>query len=469
MKILLILEGMGLLYCLYSWIRDHPHTRMEWLVSTGKGIYRLLFRKGKKTGSEFAEWMFPNVSDEERNRLYFSMRIGGILLWILLGNAVFLLAVYTEKPEIFPGIHIQRPAYGEEERNFQYQLSIQEGDKIIAEVVDIQVPEQKPSQEEIEKQFMEAEALLHQRIEELTQDTESLNLPEAYKDIGIEYQSNTREWVGDDGKIYWEHIREEQQAQIQAKLFYEEKEQVVLLEWNMIPKDTGIWNEMDTVKKALKEGVYLTDEALELPTQGENGVQYHWSIPDDNSRIGLGILWILIFPILITYMQGQEQKQKLRIRKERIRQRYPDMLNKLMILMSAGMSITRAWMRITEDYTIQKVKYNQDEPLYEEMIYAGKRLNNGYSMGEVIRVFAQRNSIREIQQFCAILQTGWKRGDAHVLLHLKELHDRSWDIRKRTARKLSEEADTKLLLPLMLMLVVVMIIVLAPAMMTMKM
>ena len=137
--------------------------------------------------------------------------------------------------------------------------------------------------------------------------------------------------------------------------------------------------------------------------------------------------------------------------------------------MGAGMSITKAWIRITDDYMDYKRRYKQEEPLYEEMLYASLRLKNGYSMNEVIRVFSQRNTIRELQQFCTILQTGWKRGDTHVLVHLKELHDRSWELRKRTARKLSEEADTKLLLPLMLMLMVVMIIVLAPAMMTMKM
>ena len=41
-------------------------------------------------------------------------------------------------------------------------------------------------------------------------------------------------------------------------------------------------------------------------------------------------------------------------------------------------------------------------------------------------------------------------------------------MRKRQVRKQSEEADTKLLLPLILMLVVILIIVLSPAMISMQ-
>ena len=101
------------------------------------------------------------------------------------------------------------------------------------------------------------------------------------------------------------------------------------------------------------------------------------------------------------------------------------------------------------------------------MLRVENRIRTGYSFAEALRIMAESLKIREIRQFAAILSASWKRGDEHVLLHLQELHDRSWDIRKNQARKASEEADTKLLLPLMMMLIVVIIIVLSPALMTM--
>jgi len=48
------------------------------------------------------------------------------------------------------------------------------------------------------------------------------------------------------------------------------------------------------------------------------------------------------------------------------------------------------------------------------------------------------------------------------------LNQEAWDMRKKQVREKTEEADTKLLLPLMLMLIVILIIVLSPAMISMK-
>ena len=469
MPALLVIEGLGLLYCLYCWIRDHPRSRNEWVISVGIRISHLTGRREiSNVNAECSEMLFPDASREEQQRLYTALRVGGVLLWLLIGNAVFLMAMYMEKPEVFPGIQLERPAYGEDPLFLEYQLSVKADGKTKTETVDVKVPGQQPTEEELNAQFEEAEYLIGQIFESFISEKQEMDLPEQYKEISIRYESEDPQILRNDGEVFWENIEEEVTVQMTVEFSNDEKRKEKRYELRLQPPDKSLQDAIEDVQSRLENGEYLTEEELLLPLE-EDGVEYEWSLVQDKNHLWMGVLWIGVLPLLICILRDQERKRKLRIRKERIRQRYPDMLNKLMILMGAGMSITKAWLKITEDYTAQKIKYNQEEPLYEEMLHAGLRLNNGYSMSEVIRIFAQRNSIREIQQFCGILQTGWKRGDAHVLLHLKDLHDRSWDIRKRTARKLSEEADTKLLLPLMLMLMVVMIIVLAPAMMTMKM
>ena len=59
-----------------------------------------------------------------------------------------------------------------------------------------------------------------------------------------------------------------------------------------------------------------------------------------------------------------------------------------------------------------------------------------------------------------------RRGDENLLLRLNELTEEVWEKRKKEVREKTEEADTKLLIPLMMMLAVILIIVLAPCMMT---
>ena len=88
-------------------------------------------------------------------------------------------------------------------------------------------------------------------------------------------------------------------------------------------------------------------------------------------------------------------------------------------------------------------------------------------MREVLEEFTVQIRFKEARRFAILLVQNLKRGDAFLISRLKELNQEAWEIRKKQIRAKSEEADTKLLIPLMLMLVVILIIVLAPAMITM--
>ena len=187
MEILLIIEGLGLLYCLYSWIRDHPRKRIEWIVSIGKRISGILFRHRYRTiNAECCEMMFPEASEEERRRQYMALRVGGLVLCMLIGNAVFLLAVFMDTPAVFPGLNVSRPAYGEDNIILRYQLSAKGKDKTISEEIKIEVPEQQPSDTEIEQQFKEAEQSVRNVFEQFSEDTGYLDLPERYEEILIQ-------------------------------------------------------------------------------------------------------------------------------------------------------------------------------------------------------------------------------------------------------------------------------------------
>ena len=63
----------------------------------------------------------------------------------------------------------------------------------------------------------------------------------------------------------------------------------------------------------------------------------------------------------------------------------------------------------------------------------------------------------------SLLVSGQKIGNRNLMDKLEEEAERVFLERKNTARKLGEEASTKLLIPMMLMLMVVMGIVIVPA------
>ena len=154
-------------------------------------------------------------------------------------------------------------------------------------------------------------------------------------------------------------------------------------------------------------------------------------------------------------------------RQQKIQHVYPEFINELVILVGAGLSLPAAWKRIGQDYQKKRQEGYEINPLYEEIYRESKELESGSSMREVLEEFTVQIRFKEARRFAILLVQNLKRGDAFLISRLKELNQEAWEIRKKQVRAKSEEADTKLLIPLMLMLVVILIIVLAPAMITM--
>ncbi len=69
-------------------------------------------------------------------------------------------------------------------------------------------------------------------------------------------------------------------------------------------------------------------------------------------------------------------------------------------------------------------------------------------------------------RFSALLIQNMKKGRTDLIGMLKEESEDAFTLRKNEARKLGEEASTKLLLPMVMMLTVVMIIIMVPAYMS---
>ena len=80
---------------------------------------------------------------------------------------------------------------------------------------------------------------------------------------------------------------------------------------------------------------------------------------------------------------------------------------------------------------------------------------------------ANRCGIGAYKKLVSLLTQGQKVGNRRLIEQLQEEAERVFLERKQAARKLGEEAGTKLLLPMMMMLMIVMAIVTIPAFLSM--
>ena len=224
---------------------------------------------------------------------------------------------------------------------------------------------------------------------------------------------------------------------------------------------------MRILTKKVQEGEFLTESKLVLPKETEIGEEIQWIEKEEPKEV----IWILLGSILLLFAlwkQDWEYKQVLKRREQHIRQVYPEFINELVILIGAGLSLPAAWRRIGQDYQSKRSEKGELNPLYEEVYRESKELDAGVPMREILEEFSSRIRLKEARRFAVMMVQNIKRGDAFLVSRLKELNQEAWEIRKKQVREKTEEADTKLLLPLMLMLVVILIIVLSPAMITMQ-
>ena len=160
---------------------------------------------------------------------------------------------------------------------------------------------------------------------------------------------------------------------------------------------------------------------------------------------------------------NQREKQ----RREELLREYPSMISKFTMLLSTGTTLKNAWEKIVQNYEMQKEQLGKQE-VYEEMLLTYREMQGGVSEAEAYEKFGKRCGITVYVKFGAMLAQNLRKGSKGISDILRMEAIQSFENRKSTAKRLGEEAGTKLLMPMMGMLMVVLIMVMVPAFLTMQ-
>ena len=87
----------------------------------------------------------------------------------------------------------------------------------------------------------------------------------------------------------------------------------------------------------------------------------------------------------------------------------------------------------------------------------------GVSEADAYENFGKRCSLRQYVRLTALLNQNMKKGSNNLLVSLQQESRDAFETRKNMARRLGEEAGTKVLGPMMLMLGVVLVMIMIPA------
>jgi tight adherence protein C len=169
----------------------------------------------------------------------------------------------------------------------------------------------------------------------------------------------------------------------------------------------------------------------------------------DNTVVMLMFLGIgIVFPYL-------DIKKKLDKKRIQMQIDFPDFLNKLTLLVGAGMTVSSAWSKIVEET-------NSDRPLYREMEKVYFEVRSGKSEIEAYERFAKRCRMPVVTKFVSVLLQNLRKGSGELIKVLDSLSDECWEMRKNAAKRIGEEASTKMMLPMMIMLAGIFIVIFTP-------
>jgi tight adherence protein C len=154
---------------------------------------------------------------------------------------------------------------------------------------------------------------------------------------------------------------------------------------------------------------------------------------------------------------------KVKIRQEQILSELPSFMQKVSLLLSAGETVQRAWIR-----SGSAPPHMMNHPLYKELARTKAQLDQLVPFGKALEDLNRRCGVNEISTMVTNVLMNYRRGGETFALALHEA-SRIVIERKRTMiRTKAEEATKKLIFPMILMLGAIMVVVTTPAIIMMN-
>lgn len=363
---------------------------------------------------------------------------------------------------------VERDGYGGTQKEQQLIVSGLGGKE---QVVTVLVSPRVYTKEEADTVFYEAMEALGEEIlgenESLDMVTENLVLPSYLRDRGVRvrWHSSEPEFLSSTGTIETEVLRKQEvilEAELQTGDFRAEFEIPVTL----VPKArTG----EEQMLRSFSEELARMDEQqknsayLELPAEYE-GKKLSYRAAEKQNYGVIPLLGILTAALLFL-REDSERKEQEKKREQKLLLDYAELVSKLQVLVGAGMTVRNAWGRMVRDY--EAVPGKKERPAYEEMRVTYYQMENGTPEGTAFREFGRRCRLQPYLKLSSILEQNRKTGTKNLRELLRIEVTDAFEMRKNLARRMGEEAGTKLLAPLFLLLLIVMIFIMVPAMMTM--
>ncbi len=386
-----------------------------------------------------------------------------VIAIIVIATAGILL-LREQEPKEESQSWIARP-----ENGTKYEtISVALGD--VTEEWTLEVEPRKKTVEEIEEAFSETVRSIYRRLG--TEEggkavlTESVELPSYDSETGvnIRWSSSETSVVSKEGIVQRAPLKESCEITLRACMSFggESREHWFCAE---VPP-----HEAESVETVLYEaGEYL--KTLEKETQEADG----FYLPETIGTVTVGtkedsggdFKWViaaaLFLPLAIVIAKRQEKEKEREKRDEECMTAYPQLVTKLTLYIGAGLSLRGAWERLAADYREKAEASGETDIVGDAVMLLAGELKNGTSEAKAYEEFGRRIGLKPYLRCASLLVSQLQKGSGVLRKSLENEVRLAWEMYREQATKKGEEAQTKLLFPMMGMLFLVMAVIMIPA------
>ena len=252
------------------------------------------------------------------------------------------------------------------------------------------------------------------------------------------------------------------EVKLTATLSIEEEEVEKEIKLKVYPRPMNdIEKLQQEVRNAVQEANDETEETVHLP-ENVGGKKAEWSQRQGNTGVIL-LLFGFLIAALYAYSKVRAGEKEAEKRDEEMLIDYPNIVSKLVLLLTAGMSLRKAFARIRTDYRDSLRHGAPKRAGYEEIVRMSLEMEHGVSELVAYENMGKRCRVNVYRTFSTLLVQNLTKGGDEMAAILSREAQEAYEDRKKRARILGEEAGTKLLLPMLLMLAIVMAILMIPA------
>lgn len=402
---------------------------------------------------------------------------GKLVLILFVANSIsFALTFRCAQQQIT----IERPGYGEEEVAVSFQLEQETQTEDFVLQVKPKQYEERELQEKMKAAFDDMESRMPGENESLNLVREHLVFETDYATYPFDVQVEPVDYslVEEDGTIH-----NSLEELCLAGYTRTEIEQGILTDI-CVRMSYGEYRQERTYhicifaqKESEQEQRFsdtksrLTD--MEQQTQNEDtftipavleGVSIKQS--EQKTPVSLEVLVLgIVLAVILFVWEKEVVVQREKRRKQQLLRSYPWFVNEMVLMLGAGMQVKYIFAQMFSEYTVQG-KEDDREALIRELEVANRAFALGMPEEQVYYQLGRRLQLSCYIKLMTLLEQNVKKGARGLKDIFEQEEKAALEERKNLAKKLGEEAGTKLLGPMIVLLMIIMLMIMLPAFMS---